>query len=148
VSKICFYRQKRRDGGLHTGVLIEGGTALELDEGIDWKDQDPVLVWWVDVRCEGKKLPLRPEPARQWLLDHTEVIQKAFETLAQVLEVGLDQNTWPLLWPVPIAPRGTKMVIGCCALYRSDGLLFKEILTDLAAHWREWIKKLPIPQRV
>ena len=65
MSKIVFYRQKRRDRGLHTGVLIEGGTALELEEGVNWKGGDPILLWWVDLRCEGKKLPTRTEPARQ-----------------------------------------------------------------------------------
>ena len=35
--------------------LIDGHTALELEEGVDWKNGDPVLLWYVDLRCEGKK---------------------------------------------------------------------------------------------
>jgi hypothetical protein len=65
MAKITFYRQKRRDGGLHTGITINGWNAMEMDEGIDWDDADPVLLWYVDVQCEGKMLPDRPETARR-----------------------------------------------------------------------------------
>src|SRR5438876_86375 len=139
VAEITFYRQKRRDGGIHTGLTIEGSTALEMAEGMNWEDPDPVLLWWVDLRCEGKKLPDHTEEARQWLLDHRELITGAFEALADELRAGMDYNSWPLRWRVPSAPRGVRMVIGCEAMYRADALAITGLLRDMAAHWQEWL---------
>ena len=147
MPKISFYRQKRRDGGLHTGVVVNGYTALEQEEGVAWEDQDPILLWWVDLRCEGKKLPAGSEEARQWLLEQTPRIRSGFEKLGDELRVGLDYNTWPLLWPVPKAPRGVRMIIACSALYRSDALGMAGVMADIAAHWREWLEKLLVPER-
>lgn len=145
MTKIVFYRQKRRDGGTHTGLTIDGVTALESVEGINWEESDPILLWWVDLRCEGKKLPNRPEEARRWLLEHRELIGEAFEVLADELRAGMDYNTWPLLWRVPNPPRGVRLVIACEAMYRSDALAMADVLRDTAAHWQEWLERLAPP---
>ena len=147
MPKIVFYRQKRRDGGLHTGVEIDGHTALEREEGVDWENGDPVLLWYVELRCEGKKLPTRPEEARKWLLEHGPLIREGFEALTKDLRVGIDYNTLPLLWPLPKVPRGVRMLVACHAMHRSDALAMAQATAEIASHWEEWIEKLPVLER-
>jgi hypothetical protein len=146
MAELIFYRQVRRDGEVHTGLTINGITALELEEGIKpVEDQDPILLWWVDLRCEGKKLPNQVEEARQWLLGHGPFISEAFEALADELRVGMDYNSHPLLWRVPNPPRGVRMAIVCEAMYRSDALAIAKLIRGVGAHWQEWLRKLATP---
>lgn len=144
MAHITFYRQKRRDGGLHMGITIDGSTAMELEEGVDWKESDPVLLWYVELRCEGKSLPNRPEEARQWLLDNGEWIREGFRTLTEELRVGIDYNTLPLVWPVPKSPRGVRARIACHAMYRSDALAIAQVTAEFVAHWSAWLENLPV----
>ena len=45
---ICF-RQKRQDGGIRSGIQIDGTTHFHrFDEGTE--DFDPSLLWYVDLR--------------------------------------------------------------------------------------------------
>jgi hypothetical protein len=143
VTKIIFYRQKRRDGGIRTGIEINGETELGLEEGFTGSELDPVLLWFVDLRCEGKKLPTDPEAAREWLLKHSPVIRGGFETLAGQIQAGIDFNSYPYLWPVPDSPRGVNMTIACSAMRRNDARAIPEVLMDIAAHWQERLARLP-----
>lgn len=145
--KLSFYRQQTRDGAIRTGIEIDGSTELGRYEN-EAKDGDPVLAWWVDLRCEGRKLPGDPEGARRWLLAHADVIHRGFQTLAAEMEAGLDFNVWPLLWPIPKPPRGVKMIIACEALRRLDGLAMPQILKDLDRRWEEMVRTLPATERL
>lgn len=148
MAKIIFYRQKRRDGGIRTGVEINGNTELGLEEGFEGDELDPVLVWWIELRCEAKTLPTDPEEARQWLLEQTPVIRSGFEALAREVRTGIDFNTYPYLWPVPKAPRGVRITVACFAMRRVDGREMADVLADVAAHWRDRIKSLPATEPV
>ncbi len=142
MANITYYRQKRRDGGIRTGIEIEGTTKLGREEGFD-DESDPVLLWWVDLRCEGKKLPTDPEEARHWLLEQGPVIRAAFEALAEEAQAGIDFNTFPYLWPVPKTPRGVRMTIAAMANRRLDARAMTGVLLDIAARWQERVEKLP-----
>src|SRR5216683_2642808 len=146
MAKIIFYRQKRRDDGIHTGIEIDGYTAMEQEEGIDWDNADPILVWYVELRCEGKKLPGKAEEARKWLLEQGRFIRESLVSLASELQVGMDYNNWPLLWTVPNAPRGVRMSVACHAMHRADALAIAEVISDVALHWQERIEKLSVPE--
>src|SRR6266478_481859 len=147
MAKIIFYRQKRRDGGIHTGIEIDGHTAMEQEEGIEWDNADPILVWYVELRCEGKKLPVRAEEARKWLLHQEDLIRENFARLVLELSVGMDYNCWPLLWPMPKAPRGVKLAVACHAMHRADALAIANVISDMAVHWEERLGKLAMPQQ-
>ena len=147
LPKISFYRLMRRDGVIRTGVEADDVTELGTVEGEEAEYPDPVLAWYVDLRCEGKKLPAGPEKVRRWLLDHADVITKAFTHLADEVRAGIDFATWmPLLWPVPEAPRGVRMTIACSATRRTDALAIARVLTEMAVHWRQWLEKMPVLQ--
>jgi hypothetical protein len=141
MPKIIFYRQCRRDHGVRTGVDIDGTTVLHLFErGED--ESDPVLLWYVDLRCQGAALPAGAEEARQWLLDQAATIRSGFKALAEEVSVGIDANTWPLQWKVPKTLRGVRMTIVCSAVPRLEGRDIANVLADIGAHWEEIIRSL------
>jgi len=148
--KLSFYRQQCRDGSLRTGIEINGHTDLGRfqNEPEDPEDRDPVLAWWVDLRCKGHKLPEDPEQVRRWFLDHAEVIHRGFQELANEMEAGLDFNTWPLLWPIPRPPRGVRMLIACNASRRLDGLTMPSLLREIDDEWEEVVRTLPATERL
>jgi hypothetical protein len=144
VAKVVFYRQKRRDGGIRTAIEVNGENELGLEEGFDSAEPDPVLLWWVDLRCEGKKLPTDPERVRQWLLAHGRVIRGALAALAEEIAAGVDFNSSPYLWPVPKPPRGVRMTVAVCALRRVDARAMRDVLADVADRWDEILNKLRV----
>ena len=58
MHKLTFYHQKRRDGGLRTGVDFDDERVLERFEPGDLA-RDSALEWFVDIRCRGETLPAR-----------------------------------------------------------------------------------------
>jgi hypothetical protein len=72
-------------------VAIDDRTVLHLFEpGRD--DSDPALLWFVDLRCRGRRLPTEAESARQWLLDQGPIVRAGFAVLADEIRVGLDED--------------------------------------------------------
>jgi hypothetical protein len=145
MAKLSFYRQMRQDGGLRTAITTEDDHLLHLFQR-GKKPDDPALLWYVDIRCQGARLPTEPEPARQWFLDQAPIILEALTQLAEKLQAGMDIQAWPLLWDSPRHPRGVRLTIACSAVRRTPSLEIASILTDLRDHWREIIRGLPAPQ--
>lgn len=139
LSDLSCYRQQRRDGGVRTGVEARGDTVFHQFEG-EAEDANPVLDWWVDVRCFGRKLPQDPEEVRSWLLGHGPMIQQGLRALAGEIRSGIDFDGWPVLHALPPAERGVKVVIACSASRRTPALRIAETLTDFADHWNEMLK--------
>ncbi len=117
MSKISFYRQERWDGGIRTGIEMDGYVVMQsFAEGTD--DSDPALLWYIDVRCEGAKLAAEPEKARKWFLEHAEIIRAGLRQLAGHIRAGVDADGWPLLWPMPESPRGVRITVAVSAVER------------------------------
>jgi len=141
MPKLSFYSQRRRDGGTRTGVDIDGAALLQHFEA-GRKASDPVLLWFVDVRCEGPSLPATPDGARDWLLAQGETITAALERLADDIGPGLDVNVWPLHYPVSGTRKGVKMAVVCSAARRLAGREMAAVLKDLADHWEQYVRGL------
>lgn len=147
VRELIFYLQKRQDGGTRTAVALDDDTLLHRFE-TGQKPSDPALLWYVDVRCKGARLPIEPEKVRQWFLDQGPVIRKALSTLSEKLRAGVDLELWPLQWPVPGSPRGARMSIVCSAIRRMTLLDLARILTELRDEWETIIRNLPVAKPV
>ncbi len=144
MHKLTFYRQARRDGAVHTGISIGDLTELDLEEN-ETDDPDPVLAWWVDLRVEARKLPIKPEEVRQWFLERGDLITDAFQLIAEEVQAGIDFSSWkPLVWPIPNAPRGVRMTIVVHASRRTDALTIANHVQHIADHWREWVETMPV----
>lgn len=149
---LTFYRQKRSDGGVRTGVELgvelEGGDIgsetildrFEMGEG----DRDPALLWFVDVRCEGPGVPNDAEAARQWLLSTGPIIMEGFTHFADRLRrVGSDLDDYPLRSAdIPDGGDGVERMIVCSAIRRLDARGLAEILDDIRLHWVERIEAM------
>jgi len=141
MAKITFYRQARQDGGIRTGVDVDDATALERFEAGSTYD-DPALLWYVDVRCQGKSLPNQAEGARKWLISNGALIRQSLKALADEVSTGMDSDVWPLRRPVLHAPRGARIELACSATRRVDGREIAAVLRDIAVRWDRRLKNL------
>ena len=141
MSKIGFYRQERLDGGVRTGIEINGEIALGRFESTG-DDHDPALAWYVDVTCEGASLPDDPEPARQWLCTHSQVIRGGLKEMADTLRAGIDADSWPVKRKLSKAPRNVRITIACSAVRRWAAREMARVLRDIADKWEDRLRGL------
>ena len=144
---LTFYRQKRVDGGIRTGIMLDGETVLgRFEEGRS--DYDPALIWSVDLRCKGKGLPETAEDARRWFLGHESMIRDGFHRYAEQLRAGSDvTGPYLLEWSdFRSPPPGITMTIACGALRRVDALMLASVIEDTGVRWAVLIQSLASSQ--
>lgn len=143
LDGLTFFRQKRADGGLRTGIMLGESTVLGRFEGGE-EDYNPTLLWSIDLRCRGASLPSTTEEARRWLLDHEEIIREGFARFAEELGAGIDPTGAYLLewkaFPKPV--NGVDMRIVCGALRRYDARSLPGELKDVGANLVEYVGSL------
>jgi hypothetical protein len=148
MAKLIFYRQQRFDGAVRTGVELDGETIAERFEG-GGVDSDPVLLWYIDLRCDGQGIPDDPNAAAQWLLDQSELIRDGFVRFAEKLRVGADLDLYSLTWSdFRDPPPEVRMMIACSAARRVDAREMSGKLIDVGENWDAIIRALDIPQEV
>jgi hypothetical protein len=139
MPTITFFRQARRDGGVRTGIDIDDHTVLSRFEP-GRRDEDPALLWYVDVRCTGPRLPRDVDAARQWLIRHGPQIREALDALADQVPEGLDPSEWPLQTTKRLS--GATITVACSAVRRLEAREMATIVQDIADHWRERLETL------
>jgi hypothetical protein len=141
MPKVTFFRQGRVDGGIRTGIEIDGETSFHrFEEGTG--DPDPTLVWYVDVICQGRAIPKSPETAYQWLSDQGELLKDATERLSAKLKTGIDGDLWPLKVPLKNAPEGSRITIAVSASGLVGGREIARVIRDVGTHWKTNLKRL------
>jgi hypothetical protein len=143
MPTITFFRQARRDGGIRTGIDIDDQTVLSRFDGPE--DDDPTLLWYVDVRCSGPRLPRDAEAARQWLERNAKPIVAALEALADRVPTGLDPSESPLKLSRRLS-NGVSVTVACSAVRRAEARSLPTILRDVAINWRERLRSLGMTQ--
>jgi hypothetical protein len=148
MPKLTFYRQQRIDGGIRTGIELDGETIYGLfEEGEE--EVDPRLVWYVDLRCEGPRLPQTTRGARKWLLDQAPMISDGFVRCAREIRAGIDPDIYPLFWDkFPDAPSGTRLKIALCAVRRVAAIEMSGVVAEIGSHWTEYVRALKPPLSV
>jgi hypothetical protein len=141
MPKLNFFRQRRVDGGTRSGISVDDLIVLEAFEP-GGADSDPALLWYMDVRCEGARLPAQPAAARQWFLDQRGLITGALRELAEDVRAGIDVDAWPPQRRVSPAPKGVEMTIVCSAVRRVAALELAAVLLESATHWEDHLRKL------
>ncbi|MGD0387733.1 MAG: hypothetical protein ABSC42_02155 [Tepidisphaeraceae bacterium] len=139
MQTITFYRQKRIDGGIRTGVEVGGNTVLSTFKS-GRGEHDPALVWYVDVICKGRKLPKNSEEARRWLVDHHASIQRLLNALAGRIMEGIDPDVWPISQQGII--HGVKIRISCSTVRRLEARKLATVIRDIAQRWDEYVGDL------
>ena len=144
MRRITFFRQKRKDGGVRTGVDVGHDTVLSRFRA-GAGDRDPTLIWWVDVRAEGPALPETGEEAREWFVSQKGVVQQALVSFADELSIGLDVSDSPVKRVVPPGKgngRKTTLSIVVSAVRRLDAIKLSKVLTDIARNWDAYVQDL------
>ncbi len=144
MPSITFFRQKRRDGGIRTGVDVGDDTVLIRFEGGS-KDRDPTLLWYVDVRAEGAGLPTSPEEARRWFGEHAAELRDGLEAMACLLPAGVDPSEGPVRHEVLLPGTGRRKIkasIYVAFLRRAEATRMPAILRDVAEHWDLYVGTL------
>ena len=144
LSNLVFYRQGRLDGGIHTGVDSFDTPLLEMFENeAPYDEADPVLAWYIEVRCKGRELPKTVEGACAWLLKHQDMIRTGLMALADELSVGLDVESYPYFWrKFSLQPKDGQLTLVCSAHLRSNGIGLGRQVRALADHFEEYLRRL------
>lgn len=138
MSTVTFFRQKRSDGGVRMGIDVNGSTVLtHFEEGS--RHRDPALLWYVDVRCEGPRIPNDPEAARDWLVRHGPRIVAFLRKVAGEVPAGIDPTDWPFLRKAKVQPSGAQVTIACSAVRRAEAQEISRVLNEIADHWDDWV---------
>ena len=141
MRSLNFYHQKRRDGGVRTGVEVNGERVLEQLKG-GRMPPDSALEWFVDLRCAGRNLPANAEGARRWLLEHGAAVQSQLAKLAGEISLGIDQG-WPVCNRINLKTPGTTAEVVCSAVRRLSGRQIAKVLLNLSKAWPGLVANLP-----
>lgn len=143
MSRLCLYHQMRKDNRARSGLEIDGQPVAEVfDEGGEG-EYDPILLWFIDVRCEGSPIPGDPEAALDWLEEHTKIIRDGLARCSQSLEVGLDADIYPLIWTdFGDVPSDVKMSIACSASRRFDARSMAALVNQFSVDWPILIEEI------
>lgn len=142
MSELIFYRQARIDGGLRTGIELDGEMLAERFEN-ESSEPDPILIWYVELRCAGSGIPDTSAEAYRWLVDHSSTISEGFKKCAVETNVGVDPDIYPAQWGgFESTPPDTRWVIAYSALRRIDSRQMNQILAEIGSTWEVLIRDL------
>lgn len=142
MASFCFFRQQREDGGIRTGLDIEGSTVWNKFEPGS-AESDPALRWYVDLRGEGDSIPLDRDQVREWLLQNATLVESSLLQLAERYSSGMDTELWPVSWDVSGAPPGVSLEIVVSAVHRFTSLQIGDVLRETGLSWRRLVNSIP-----
>jgi hypothetical protein len=152
MSELTFFRQKRFDGGVRTGVEFDGARLLRsFERGPGDLEDMPLgsgLEWYIDLRFSGPDLPKQTEAVKNWLLDQTEAIRHALSDYAALVGAGLDDE-FPLESPpYKVGALDAQLRVVSSVTKRVTRLNFTEILTRFADEFPDYVRNLSTPEHV
>ena len=140
MSALIIYHQRRQDGAERTGVEIDGDSVLERFTGGPEAD-NPALVWYIDLRCEGDGVPADLQSARRWLREHACEFTGALHRAAEQISAGIDADIWPYQHDAGLIA-GTPTKVVCSAMRRVDARELARHLTEWAEQWERLLDEL------
>jgi hypothetical protein len=141
MATATFYYQERHDGGIRTGLGVDGAQELHrFTPGTG--DPNPGLVWYIDVSVVSEEWPDNSDAVRNWLITNEIAFSRAINAAADQLELGLDDSDAPFQFPISGLPDGYQGRLSISAI---RGLCEGDLasrLQDLAAHWSSVLEEL------
>jgi hypothetical protein len=142
MPTLTFYRQARVDGGVRTGIDVDDETVLHHFQP-ETSESDPALLWYIDLRCKGERLPSEADDARAWFIDKREWFQRELRRIAeQRLEMGFDAELRPYHEELSDGPKGAEVVVYVSAVRRLTARDIASQLRDLADRWEQILHDL------
>jgi len=147
MATITLYRQARFDGGLRTGIDVDGETIFEHYQP-ESGDSNPALLWYMDIRLSGDQLPSDPLEARDWLAANSEFFRGQLERIAEEnLEAGFDAELRPFRRRLEGCPEGCSGEVVISAVRRLEARDIAGHVRNLADHWGAVLAELaPLSQ--
>ena len=140
MATVTVYRQERVDGGVRTGVDV-GDEPVLMEFRAGPGQEDPAILWFIDVRLEGQDISPVPSDVRSFVALSLESIKSAVATAADKLAVGLDASWWPFRHESQTA-QGTVVVV-CNAMTRETGQNIAQHLRTFAAEFEAALPTIP-----
>jgi len=152
VSELTFFRQKRFDGGVRTGVEHDGVRLLRnFEQGPGDLEDMPLgsgLEWYIDLRFSGPTLPKQTESVKNWLLDHTEAIRQSLSDFATLVGAGVDDE-FPLESPpYEVGEQDIRLRVVSSVTKRVTRLNFAEIISQFAQEFPDYVRNLSAPEHM
>lgn len=136
MSTLTVFRQERIDGGIRTGIDYEGMTILETFISGN-EDNDPALLWYVDVKFAGDHIPVgSPELIRNWLIQIGNHVQLGLDSVAAELTAGID-GLIPISRKLEIPIAGLTVTVAATGIRRLSARAIGEKIREFAEQWRE-----------
>jgi hypothetical protein len=145
MAKVTIYRQVRFDGGVRTGLAIDGTTLLH-----DYRpgtEDDAAVLWFVDLRFHEQQIPRDAELAREWLLAHAGEVKIVILSAADHLALGFDDELKPYDH-VFQSPAIGRIRVVASAIRRIDAQAMSQHLRELAAHFESDLRELRLLEAV
>lgn len=148
MTEITFYRQKRRDGSVRSGLELDGETQLGLIQGVTNESEDDdfsmVLDWFLDLTIQVPDVIEHSDPqkARLELLKLQTAIQDGLDRLVQAMGAGLDHEI-PFRWSdFNLLPEGYHATFLCRAANRTMGRELSQEVQQFALRWKNDLAEL------
>jgi hypothetical protein len=121
MPRLTLYRQARVDGRVRSGIEVDDGRVWEsFSESKE--EEDPTLLWYIDVRCKGNRLPRDPQEARDWFLQMAQLVNGQLVAAADTLQVGIDADFVPYMGPITKARDGSSIQVVVSVTRRLSGI--------------------------
>ncbi len=145
MAKLIFYRQRRVDGGTRMGVRLADLAILRRFEP-GRGERNPIMAWFVDVRCTGSGIPEDPDAAIRWLFDASARVARSLSDFADHLRrEGVTLDIDPLQWDEASQPEDdSEIKIVCLINRRIDAEEIAAILDDVRDHWAARIQQMVV----
>ena len=145
MSSVTLFKNVRIDGGIRTGIEVDGELLLhDFEKGAD--ADDPALEWFVDIAFDGPGVPTlaTPEMARNWIADKSPIIAQALRNLAEKLSVGVDRSIVPFSTETPIPAENMVLAIRGSAMQKVRDVEIADKLLSFADGLQSEIRRLNI----
>jgi hypothetical protein len=140
MASATVFWQERVDGGIREGIDYEGTTVLEHYVP-GHEDDDPALLWYVDVRFEGSIPASSPESLRDWLTQIEGQVKPGLDAVADDLAAGTD-GLVPVQRPLPLSLDGVTACVVATGIRRINARRIGERIRDLGNRWSEMLSSM------
>jgi hypothetical protein len=152
MPTLTYFRQKRMDGAIRSGIDIDTETVWQRFESTARSESDdsydPALLWFIDVEFDGEGLPIQANEAKQWLLENTSEIQLWLTAQREAIRAGFDAAQAPLIFASPQFAPGVRALLRISSVRRVGVREVMEAVEEIAGTWPARIEELSQPSLV
>ena len=148
MHSITFFKNVRKDGGIHVGLEADGLLVFDdLREGPS--EPDPALDWYVDIQCQSPKVPDTADGIKTWLLGLSSAINAGLDELDRKMEIGMDGGLFPFQYKTQIRKNRANVVnleIKGSAIRSIRATEIAKYIREFRDSWEKELAALPLTE--